>query len=111
MALNGRASNEKQKYRCKTCKKQSLENPTPHAWLPKNAQKKFSEPLKVEAVCEGSSGHSEYHGLKSNSWKKRPHSCQCFRETLIPPDASDAEATVLELDEEDESGVDLDSPM
>jgi len=31
--------------------------------------------------------------------KKRPHSCQRFRETLIPPDANDAEATVLELDE------------
>jgi insertion element IS1 protein InsB len=31
--------------------------------------------------------------------KKRPHSCQRFRETVIPPDATDAEATVLELDE------------
>ena len=70
-ALNGRETNEKQKYRCKTCKKQSLENPTQHAWLPKNAEKRFSEPLKSEAVCEGSSGHSEYHGLKSNSWIKK----------------------------------------
>jgi insertion element IS1 protein InsB len=31
--------------------------------------------------------------------KKRQRSCQRFRETVIPPDANDAEATVLELDE------------
>lgn len=29
---NGKAPNGKQKYRCKTCKKQSRENPTPHAY-------------------------------------------------------------------------------
>ena len=32
LALNGRAPNGKQKYRCKVCKKQSRENPTPHAY-------------------------------------------------------------------------------
>lgn len=29
---NGRAPNEKQKYRCRACKRQSRENPTPHAY-------------------------------------------------------------------------------
>ena len=29
---NGRAPNGKQKYRCKTCQRQSRENPTPHAY-------------------------------------------------------------------------------
>jgi transposase-like protein len=29
---NGKAPNGKQKYRCKMCKKQSRENPTPHAY-------------------------------------------------------------------------------
>lgn len=29
---NGRSPNGKQKYRCKECKKQSRENPTPHAY-------------------------------------------------------------------------------
>ena len=28
---NGRAPNGKQKYRCRTCQRQSRENPTPHA--------------------------------------------------------------------------------
>lgn len=28
----GRSPNGKQKYRCKTCKRQSRENPTPHAY-------------------------------------------------------------------------------
>ncbi|SRR5260221_7379016 len=32
LARNGRAPNGKQKYRCKACKKQSRENPTPHAY-------------------------------------------------------------------------------
>jgi insertion element IS1 protein InsB len=31
--------------------------------------------------------------------KKRQRSCQRFRETLIPPDANDAKATILEVDE------------
>jgi len=31
--------------------------------------------------------------------KKKPQSCQRFRETLIPADANDAEARVLEWDE------------
>src|SRR5436190_21158067 len=29
---NGRAPNGKQKYRCRTCQRQSRENPTPHAY-------------------------------------------------------------------------------
>ena len=29
---NGKAPNGKQKYRCKACKKQSREHPTPHAY-------------------------------------------------------------------------------
>src|SRR5579859_3450158 len=29
---NGRAPNGKQKFRCRACKKQSRENPTPHAY-------------------------------------------------------------------------------
>ena len=29
---NGRAPNGKQKYRCRACKRQSRENPTPHAY-------------------------------------------------------------------------------
>jgi transposase-like protein len=32
VARNGRAPNGKQKYRCKACKKQSREHPTPHAY-------------------------------------------------------------------------------
>ena len=32
LTRNGRAPNGKQKYLCKACKKQSRENPTPHAY-------------------------------------------------------------------------------
>jgi insertion element IS1 protein InsB len=31
--------------------------------------------------------------------KKKPQSCQRFRETVIVPEANDADASVLELDE------------
>ncbi len=32
MVRNGRAPNGKQKYRCRACKRQSRENPTPNAY-------------------------------------------------------------------------------
>ena len=38
IVLNGKAPNGKQKYRCKTCKKQSRENPTPHAYPEKRRE-------------------------------------------------------------------------
>ncbi len=51
---NGHASNGKQRYYCKDCKKQSRENPTPHA---------YSEERREE-ILRGYEERSSLRGLK-----------------------------------------------
>jgi transposase-like protein len=39
LVLNGHAPNGKQKYLCKECKRQTRENPTPHAYSEEDREK------------------------------------------------------------------------
>ena len=58
---NGRAPNGKQKYRCRTCQRQSRENPTPHA---------YSEERREE-ILRAYEGRSSLRGLERTFWVSR----------------------------------------
>ena len=96
---NGHAPNGKQKYSCRACKKQSRENPTPHAY----SEKRREEILRAYEERSSLRGLKRTFGVSRGTvigWiKKRQQTCQRFRETVIAPDANDADATILELDE------------
>ena len=99
VARNGRAPNGKQKYRCRACKRQSRENPTPHAY-PEERREEILRAYEERSSLRGLERTFGVSRISVISWiKKRQPSCQRFRETVIPPDANDAEATILELDE------------
>jgi transposase-like protein len=99
LVCHGQAPNGKQKYRCRACKRQSHENPTPHAY----PEERREEILRAYEKRSSLRGLERIFGVSRTSliaWiKKRQPSCQRFRETVIAPDATDADATVLELDE------------
>ena len=73
---NGRAPNGKQKFRCRVCKRQSRENPTPHA---------YSEERREE-ILRAYEERSSLRGLGADLWgvtdlsdlldEKKPQSCQ-----------------------------------
>jgi insertion element IS1 protein InsB len=95
---NGRAPNGKQKYRCRACRKQSRENPTPHAY----PEERREEILRAYEERSSLRGLERTFGVSRTSvisWIKKAAQLPALSETLIPPDANDAEATVLELDE------------
>ena len=73
---NGKAPNGKQKYRCKACKKQSRENPTPNAY----PEERREEILRAYEERSSLRGIERTFGVSRTSvigWmKKKPNSCQ-----------------------------------
>ena len=49
---NGRAPNGKQKYRCRACKRQSRENPTPHVY-PEERREEFLRAYEERSSLRG----------------------------------------------------------
>src|SRR5512135_484518 len=95
---NGRAPNGKQTYRCRACKRQSREHPTPHAY----PEERREEILRASEERSSLRGLERTFGVSRTSvisWRKKAARLPALSETLIPPDVNDAEATVLELDE------------
>jgi transposase-like protein len=73
---NGHASNGKQRYYCKACKKQSRENPTPHAY----SEKRREEILRAYEERSSLRGLKRTFGVARNTvseWiKKKQEICQ-----------------------------------
>lgn len=95
---NGKAPNGKQKYRCKTCKRQSRENPTPHAY----PEERREEILRAYEERSSLRGIERTFGVSRTSvieWIKKAEKLPALSETVMIPDANDPEATTLELDE------------
>jgi transposase-like protein len=73
---NGRAPNGKQKYRCRACKKQSRENPTPNAY----PEERREEILRAYEERSSLRGIERTFGVSRTSvigWmKKKQNSCQ-----------------------------------
>jgi insertion element IS1 protein InsB len=95
---NGRAPNGKQKYRCRTCQRQSRENPTPHAY----SEGRREEILRAYEERSSLRGLERTFGVSRTSvitWIKKAAELSDLSETLILPDVKDTEATILELDE------------
>ena len=73
---NGKAPNGKQKYRCKACKKQSREHPTPHAY----PEERREEILRAYEERSSLRGIARTFGVSRTSvigWmKKKQKSCQ-----------------------------------
>ena len=73
---NGRAPNGKQKYRCRACKKQSRENPTPHAY----PEERREEILRSYEERSSLRGLKRTFGVSRGTvieWiKKRQQTCQ-----------------------------------
>jgi IS1 family transposase/transposase-like protein len=95
----GLAPNGKQKYRCRTCGRQSRENPDSAAY---SAERK-EEILRAYQERSSLRGLERTFGVARStviSWlKKKARDLPPLRKTLIPPDPNDPTATVLELDE------------
>jgi IS1 family transposase/predicted Fe-S protein YdhL (DUF1289 family) len=94
----GHSPNGKQKYLCKDCKRQTRENPTSHG---------YSEEEK-ERILKAYEERSSLHGLKRmfgverntvSKWIKKVDSLPDLSGTLVKPDATKTEDTILELDE------------
>ena len=51
LVLNGHAPNGKQKYLCKTWKRQTRENPTPHAYSEEDREKIRKARIKNGVAC------------------------------------------------------------
>jgi transposase-like protein len=76
MVRNGRSPNGKQKYRCRACKKQSRENPTPHAY----PEERREEILRAYEERSSLRGLKRTFGVSRGTvieWiKKRQQACQ-----------------------------------
>jgi insertion element IS1 protein InsB len=95
---NGRAPNGKQKYLCRGCRRQSRENPTPHAY----AEERREEILRAYEERSSLRGLERTFGVSRttvSAWLKKAAKLPTLSATLIEPDANDEDATVLELDE------------
>ena len=95
---NGRSPNGKQKYRCKACKRQSRENPTPHVY----SKERREEILRAYEERSSLRGIERTFGVSRTSvigWLKKAEALPELSETVLAPDANDPEATILELDE------------
>jgi insertion element IS1 protein InsB len=96
---NGHAENGKQRYYCKTCKKQSRENPTPQAY----SEERKEEIIRSYQERSSLRGLTRTFGVARNTvtgWlKKKAEKTPELRETLVKPDENDPEATDMELDE------------
>jgi len=95
---NGHASNGKQRYYCKACKKQSRENPTPYAY----SEERREEILRAYEERSSLRGLKRTFGVARNTvseWIKKAAKLPALSETLLVLDAEDAEAAILEIDE------------
>jgi insertion element IS1 protein InsB len=95
---NGHAPNGKQKESCRACKRQSREHPTPHAY----AEARREEILRAYEERSSLRGRERTCGVSRAaviSWIKKAEQLPALSETLVVPDANDADATILELDE------------
>src|SRR5512135_1956343 len=76
LARNGRAPNGKQKYRCKTCKKQSRENPMPHVY----PEERREEILRAYEERSSLRGLERTFGVSRHtviSWIKKSRQATC----------------------------------
>src|SRR5579872_5481057 len=95
---NGRAPNGKQKYRCRACKRQCRENPTPHVY----SEERREEILRAYEERSSLRGIERTFGVSRTSvigWLKKAATLPALSETVLAPGANDPEATILELDE------------
>src|SRR5258708_34324185 len=95
---NGRAPNGKQKYRCRTCQRQSRENPTPHAY----SDQRREELLRAYEERSSLRGLERTFGVSRITiltWVKKAACLPPLSDTLIEPDPCDAASSTLELDE------------
>ena len=96
LVRNGHASNGKQKYRGKSCKRQSRENPAKNGYT----QERRDEILRSYQERSRLRGLTRTFGVARNTvkgWlKKTAAGLPPLSETLVKPDANDPEATTLE---------------
>lgn len=98
LVRNGHAPNGKQLYRCRACRRQSRENPTPYAY----------PPTRREEILHAYQERSSLRGLTHtfgvsrttvSSWIKKSSQLPPLCTTLFAPDPDDPTSTTLELDE------------
>src|SRR6266487_1054054 len=80
---NGRAPNGKQKYRCRACKRQSRENPTPHAY----SEERREEILRAYEVRSSLRGLERTFGISRTSviaWIKKSHKAASLERNADP---------------------------
>src|SRR5205807_5590249 len=91
LVRNGHASNGKQKYRCKSCNRQSRENPAPNGYTEE----------RREEIMRAYQEHSSLRGLTRTfkvarntvrDWLKKAAQWPPLQETLITPDPNDPDA-------------------
>ncbi len=95
----GIAPNGKQKYRCRTCGRQSRENPGSASYAPERKE----EILRAYQERSSLRGLERTFGVARStviSWlKKKAHGLPPLRTTLMDPDPREPHAYTLELDE------------
>lgn len=70
LVRNGRASNGKQRYKCRACGRQSRENPSPNGY----SEERRSEILKALHECSSLRGIERTFGVSRNTvtaWMKK----------------------------------------
>jgi len=80
---NGRAPNGKQKYRCRACKRQSREHPTPHAY----AEERREEILRAYQERSSLRGLERTFGVSRASvisWRKKSRQAASFERNADP---------------------------
>jgi insertion element IS1 protein InsB len=97
--LYGISPNGKQKYRCRTCGRQSCENPAVNGYT----EERKDEILRAYQERSSLRGLERTCGVSRNTvtaWlKKKGLTLPPLHETLVPPDPHDPRTTTLELDE------------
>jgi hypothetical protein len=66
---------------------------------PTNARGKSCEPMKSGAVCAGWSEHLDFHTTRSSHGSKKAAELAPLSETVMAPDITNPDSTILELDE------------
>jgi len=95
---NGRAPNGKQKYLCRACRRQSREDPTPPAYSDERREEILRAYEERSSLC----GLERTFRVSRNSvitWIKKATELAPLSETLMAPDVTNPDSTILELDE------------
>jgi len=96
---NGHASNGKQKYYCKSCKRRSRENPAPNGYPVERRE----EILRSYQERSSLRGLTRTFGVARNTvsdWlKKKAAKLPPLSKTLVEPDINDPESADMEIDE------------